>query len=77
MTDRPKRRGGRREPPGGAPVKGNVRLVCYVQPATRAVIDAEVARTGETLGQVVDRLIGSVIGSEPQPAAKRGNEQRD
>ena len=42
---------------GGAPKKGNVRLVCLVQPATRALIDGESERTGETLGEVVDRLL--------------------
>lgn len=56
MTDRPKkRRGGRREPPGGAPKKGHVRLVCYVQPETRKAIDEEAERDGLTLGQVIDR----------------------
>lgn len=71
MTDRPKKkRGGRREPPGGAPVKGNARLVCYVRPGTRALIDQESARTGETLGEVVDRLLSSDVAS----GAKSGNE---
>lgn len=58
MADRPKKRvGGRREPPGGRPPKGNVRLVCYVQPETRKLIDGESERTGDTLGQVVDRFL--------------------
>lgn len=55
MTDKPKKIGGRREPPGGRPPKGNVRLVCYVQPETRAAIDEEAEREGLTLGQVIDR----------------------
>lgn len=63
-ADRPKKRGGRREPPGGAPVKGNVRLVCYVQPETRKLIDEEAERTGETLGQVVDRFLARRIDEE-------------
>lgn len=57
MTDRPKRVGGRREPPGGRPPKGNVRLVCYVQKHTREFIDNEAERTGDTLGQVIDHLV--------------------
>lgn len=56
-AERPRKRGGRREPPGGAPVKGNVRLVCYVQPHTRAEIDKIAEQEGLTLGQVVDRLV--------------------
>ncbi len=52
-----KKPGGRREPPGGRPPKGNIRLVCYVQPKTREYIDGESARTGDTLGQVIDRLV--------------------
>jgi len=50
-----KKIGGRREPPGGRPPKGNIRLVCYVQPETRKAIDEEAKREGLTLGQVVDR----------------------
>lgn len=57
MTNRPKKVGGRREPPGGRPPKGNVRLVCYVQPETRKAIDEEAEREELTLGQVVDRLV--------------------
>jgi hypothetical protein len=53
MTAR-KRIGGRRDPPGGRPPKGNIRLVCYVQPKTRKAIDEWAAREGLTLGQVVD-----------------------
>lgn len=53
-----KRVGGRREPPGGRPPKGNIRLVCYVQPETRKAIDEWAAREGLTLGQVIDRLVG-------------------
>lgn len=64
MTTQRKRPGGRREPPGGRPPKGNIRLVCYVQPETRKYIDNEVERTGETLGQVIDRL-ASAVGIEP------------
>ena len=50
-----KKIGGRREPPGGRPPKGNIRLVCYVQPKTRAAIDEEAERDGVTLGEVIDR----------------------
>lgn len=57
-----KRRGGRREPPGGAPKKGHVRLVCYVQPGTRKAIDEEAARGEFTLGQVIDRWLGLIGG---------------
>ena len=52
-----KKIGGRREPPGGRPPKGNVRLVCYVQPETREAIDEWAAREELTLGEVVDRLV--------------------
>lgn len=55
MTESKRRRGGRRNPRGGAPVKGNVRLVCYVRPETRALIDAMAGDT-LTLGQAVDKL---------------------
>lgn len=55
MTHRPKR-GGRREPPGGAPVKGNVRLVCYVRPETRQAIEEEAAKIGATFGEIVDQM---------------------
>lgn len=55
MTTKRKGPGGRREPPGGRPPKGNIRLVCYVQPETRAAIDEEAEREGTTLGEVVDR----------------------
>lgn len=57
MTTPKKKPGGRREPPGGRPPKGNTRLVCYVQPHTRKFIDEEAERTGDTLGQVVDQLV--------------------
>lgn len=75
MSDQPKKkRGGRREPPGGAPRKGHVRLVCYVQPETRALIDAESARTDETLGQVVDRLLAPIV---PRALDSRIDSQTD
>lgn len=57
MTVPKKKTGGRREPPGGRPPKGNTRLVCYVQPHTRAFIDSEAEKTGDTLGQVIDYLV--------------------
>lgn len=57
MTAPKKRAGGRREPSGGRPPKGNVRLVCYVQPETRKAIDEWAERGGLTLGQVVDRFV--------------------
>lgn len=53
----PKKPGGRREPPGGRPPKGNSRLVCYVQPETRKYIDGEADRLGMTLGEIVDQLV--------------------
>ena len=52
-----KKIGGRREPPGGRPPKGNIRLVCYVQPETRAAIDKEAEQGEITLGEVIDRLV--------------------
>ena len=74
MTDKRKRPGGRREPPGGRPPKGNIRLVCYVQPETRKLIDDEAAQSGETLGEVVDRLIRP--GRRPR-AAGQGESAED
>lgn len=56
MSNR-KRPGGRREPPGGRPPKGNARLVCYVQPHTRKYIDEEAERLEMTLGEVIDQLV--------------------
>lgn len=56
MTDRPKR-GGLREPPGGRPSKGNVRMVCYVPPSILEEIDK---RRGElTRGEFVTGLVKS------------------
>ncbi len=71
MTTR-KRPGGRREPPGGRPPKGNSRLVCYVKPETRSYIDSEAEKTGATLGEIVDRLV-----QERQPAHRPKGEQDD
>jgi hypothetical protein len=51
-----KKPGGRREPPGGRPPKGNSRLVCYVQPQTRKAIEDEAEELGATLGEVVDQM---------------------
>ena len=65
MIERRKRPGGLRNPPGGRPAKGNTRLVCYVQPRTRAYIDAEVERRGCTLGQVIDRLVSAAEDGPP------------
>lgn len=56
MTAPKKKRGGRRNPPGGAPVKGNVRLVCYVRADTRAAIDEAAEKGRMTLGEVVDGM---------------------
>jgi len=54
MTDRPKR-GGRRQPPGGRPPKGNVKLACYVKPETLKEIDKEADRYSMTRGEIVER----------------------
>lgn len=56
MTTPKKKPGGRREPPGGRPKKGNTRLVCYVQPQTRTAIEEEAARLGATFGEVIDHM---------------------
>lgn len=55
MTAR-KKTGGRRQPPGGRPPKGNSRLVCYVKPETRKAIEKEADRIGATLGEVIDQM---------------------
>lgn len=59
MTKKPKR-GGRREPPGGRPTKGNVVLHCYVKPETVKKIK-EVQQSDETLGEVIDRIVQEVV----------------
>lgn len=48
--------GGRRNPPGGAPTKGNTKLVCYVKPATLAAIETE-KHEKEPMGEALDRII--------------------
>lgn len=60
MSDH-KKTGGRREPPGGRPPKGNIRLVCYVQKETREKIDEAAQSEGMTLGEVVDALVNRLI----------------
>jgi hypothetical protein len=56
MTTPKKKVGGRREPPGGRPPKGNSRLVCYVQPQTRKAIEEEAEKLGATFGEVIDQM---------------------
>lgn len=41
MTTRRKGPGGRREPPGGRPTKGNVKFYCYLPPDAIALFDKE------------------------------------
>lgn len=65
MTNQPKKRGGRREPPGGRPRKDNVRLVCYVAPHTYEEI--EKSRGALTRGEFIDLLVMSCV-------IKRSNE---
>ena len=54
MSERPKL-GGRREPPGGRPPKGNVKFYCYVQPRTVETIDR--ARGELTRGEFITMLV--------------------
>lgn len=58
MTDKPKGRGGLRNPPGGRPRKDNVILHCYVHPDTLKKIDddrGELSR-GEYIDETVRKL---------------------
>lgn len=50
-----KKRGGRREPPGGAPRKGNDKLCGYVRPETRRKV-LSVAGDG-VIGEALDRIV--------------------
>jgi len=65
MTTPKKKPGGRREPPGGRPPKGNTRLVCYVQPQTRKAIEEEAEQSGMTFGEVVDQWMKHRSAGEP------------
>lgn len=64
QTGKQKRPGGRREPPGGRPPKGNIRLVCYIKPETRNVIDRVSAGWGVTLGEVLDAIVAPMVRDE-------------
>jgi len=59
VTDRPKNRGGRREPPGGAPPKGNVKFYCYVQPWVVEEVDR--ARGEMTRGDFLTLLLEKLL----------------
>jgi hypothetical protein len=56
-----KKRGGRREPPGGRPSKGNVKLCGYVKPETRAVVERVAGGWGVSLGEVLDAIIAPMV----------------
>lgn len=58
MTER-KKPGGRREPPGGRPPKGNVKFYCYVQPGIAKTIDQE--RGTLTRGEFLTLLIANYM----------------
>jgi hypothetical protein len=49
MANKPKKVGGRREPPGGRPPKGNVKFYCYIKPDAIEQFDKE--RGGLTRGE--------------------------
>ena len=66
MTNRPKV-GGRRQPPGGRPPKGNVKFYCYLQPAIVAAIDQE--RGELSRGEYITLLVET---RTPPPRGARG-----
>jgi hypothetical protein len=64
MNPPKKKRGGRRNPPGGAPVKGNVRLVCYIRPETRKLIDPSTLGRGKaSVSETMRRKPGAATGA--------------
>lgn len=56
MTTR-RKPGGRREPPGGRPPKGNVKFYCYLQPGLVETIDQE--RGALTRGEFLTLLVAN------------------
>lgn len=77
MTNRPKL-GGRREPPGGRPPKGNVKFYCYLQPGIVETIDQ--ARGALTRGEFITLLIANYKVDESNAldaliAAQRGGKE--
>lgn len=58
MTDR-RKPGGRRNPPGGRPPKGNVKFYCYVQPGIVETIDQE--RGTLTRGEFLTLLVANYL----------------
>lgn len=65
MTTKSKR-GGLREPAGGRPTKGYVRLVCYVPPAILEQIDA--SKGQQTRGDVVAQLVKRLLPDQQEKA---------
>lgn len=66
MTDTPKKRGGRRNPPGGRPRKDNVILHCHIPPFILAEIDEH--RGALTRGEYITMLVADkAIDRSDQP----------
>lgn len=70
MAERPKR-GGRREPPGGRPPKGNVKFFCYLHPDTVKAIDRQ--RGKLTRGEFITRLVSDAVRQDSQIDSRAGD----
>lgn len=75
MTTRRKGPGGRREPPGGRPPKGNVKFYCYVDPGIVKTIDEE--RGALTRGEFVTMLIANYKIDRSNVAVSVADRERD
>jgi hypothetical protein len=69
------KRGGRRDPPGGRPPKGNERFVCYIPPYIIEEIDK--SRGTLTRGEFIAGLVGGFVikQSDEKPAEGKGGEE--
>lgn len=73
MTDRSKKIGGRRQPPGGRPPKGNVKFYCYVQPGIVETIDQE--RGALSRGEFLTMLIANfMVDKSNRPLSASGSD---